>query len=341
MVANPQSYAGCGDLPPIVTPNDILYVQAKGAIVRDLAYNYYLANYVGADVSVISSHLFYNNTLIQWCWSEEPFKLAWAVRNDGVLLSFTFVKEQELLAWCHHDTQGGYSTIASLNEPSAIGNVDAVYLGVQRVINGQSVAYIERFVELNYPSDYISSWQVDAGIGYSGAAATTFSGAQHLAGAAVVGVADGVPISFTMPTSGTFVFGLGGTPGLTGIPNASVVTVGLSFLPQLQTLPLDLGEPTVQGKRKTIRDVDVRCRQTLGLSIGRTFQTLVPMQDLIFGNQNVPMNTPVTGLVTGDARTIVDPQWDVWTQYCIQQNNPYPASILAVMPTIDVGDDAT
>ena len=65
------------------------------------------------------------------------------------------------------------------------------------------------------------------------------------------------------------------------------------------------------------------------------------MQDLTLGAQNVQMNAPVTGLVTGDARTIVDPQWDVWTQYCVQQPQPYPASVLAVMPEIDVGDDAT
>jgi hypothetical protein len=341
LVANPQAYSGASDVAPIVTPNDILYVQAKNSSVRDLAYNFYLANYVGADVSIISSHLFYDFTIIQWTWAEEPFKVAWAVRSDGQLLSFTFVKDQELLAWAHHDTNGAYSTICSVNESTLIGNVDAVYVGVQRFINNQAVAYIERMVELIYPNDFQSSWQVDAGIGYTGNPATTFSGAQHLAGQAVTGVADGIVINFTMPISGTFIFGPGGTPGLTGIPSASIVTVGLAFLPQFQTLPLDLGEPTVQGKRKTIRGVNLRCRQTLGLQIGRSFSTLVPMQDLTLGSQNVQMNQQVTGLVTGDARTIVDPQWDVWTQYCVQQPSPYPATILAVMPEIDVGDDAT
>jgi len=42
-------------------------------------------------------------------------------------------------------------------------------------------------------------------------------------------------------------------------------------------------------------------------------------------------NQVITGLVTGDARTIVDPQWDVFGQYYIQQPNPYPASILGVI----------
>jgi hypothetical protein len=338
IVANPQVYSGAGDLPPVVTPTDILYVQAKGSIVRDLAYNFYLANYVGNDVSVLSSHLFYGFSLIQWAWAEEPYKVAWAVRNDGRLLSLTFLKEQELIAWAHHDTLGAYSTIASINESTAIGNVDAVYVGVQRVINGQTVAYIERFVELNYPNDYQSSWQVDAGIGYTGAAATTFSGAQHLAGSAVTGVADGAVINFTMPVSGTFVFGPGGTPGLTGIASASIVTVGLAFLPQLQPLPLDLGEPTIQSKRKKIASVTVRIKQALGLQIGRLAATAVNMKDMVIGNVGTMTNTTVTGLVTGDARTVIDPLWDVYGQYLIQQPLPYPATILAVIPEVVGGD---
>lgn len=340
IVANPQAYSGASDLPPITAPNDVLYVQSKNSIVRDLAFNFYLNNYVGADISTISSHLFYGYSLTQWAWAEEPFKVVWATRNDGQLLSLTFVKEQELVAWAHHDTQGAFTSIATINETTSLGNVDAIYVAVQRQINGQTVVYIERMVELTYPNDYKSSWQVDAGIGYNGAPATTFSGAQHLAGATVTGVADGAVINFTMPTTGTFVFGPGGTTGLTGIANASIVTVGLSFTPQIQTLALDLGEPTVQSKRKKVGAVTVRCRQALGLSAGRSFTTLVPMKDLIIGNVGTMSNTIVNGLVTSDARTIVDPQYDVFGQFCIQQSNPYPASVLGVVPEIEVGDTA-
>jgi Ubiquitin-activating enzyme E1 FCCH domain len=339
IVANAQAYSGASDLPPITTPNDLLYVQAKQSIVRDLAFNFYLNNYVGTDISILSSHLFYGFNLTQWCFAEEPFKLVWATRNDGQLLSLTFVKEQELVAWAHSDTQGAFVSVSSVNENTAIGNVDAVYVAVQRAINGQNVVYIERMVELVYQRDYISSWQVDAGISYSGAAATTFSGAQHLAGAVVTGLADGVVINFTMPVSGTFVFGGGGTAGLTGIPNASQVIVGLAFTPQITTLPLDLGEPTVQGKRKKISGLSMKVQNALGLSAGRNVSSAVPLADTIIGNVGTMSNTPVTGLVTGDVRLIVDPQWDVYGQYSIVQNNPYPASILGVIPEIEVGDD--
>jgi len=50
------------------------------------------------------------------------------------------------------------------------------------------------------------------------------------------------------------------------------------------------------------------------------------MKDLIINNVGSMTNQVVTGLVTGDTRVIVDPQWDVFGQYFIQQQAPYPAS---------------
>ena len=172
------------------------------------------------------------------------------------------------------------------------------------------------------------AWCVDAGIQYNGSPATTFSGAQQLAGAVVTGLADGVQIlPFTMPANGSF-----------SLPApASLVTIGLPFTAQLQTLPIDVGEPTVQGKEKKINAVVVRCVDTLGLSIGSSFSSLVPMKDLFIGNVGSMTNKVVTGLVTGDARTFVDPIWSTQGQFCIQQSFPYPATITGVIPQLTVG----
>lgn len=329
IVANAQAYNGSTYLPPIASSFDILYVQAKGSIVRDLAYNFYTNVYTGADISVLSSHLFYGYQILEWAYAEEPFKIIWAVRSDGTLLSLTFLKEQELIGWAHSDTTGLFKSVCSVTEQVSQGAVDAVYFVVQRTVNGNTVQYIERMAEQYYPNGISDAWCVDAGIGYNGSPATTFSGAQHLAGTEVTGLADGQVITpFTMPTDGNFTLGTA----------ASKVVVGLAYTPQLQTLPLDLGEPTVQGKRKTLRGIDLKVNQTLGLWLGRTFDTLVAMKDLVRGNIGSQSNTRITDLVSGDVRTIVDPQWDPTGQFCVEQPYPMPASILAVIPEIQVGD---
>jgi hypothetical protein len=130
-----------------------------------------------------------------------------------------------------------------------------------------------------------------------------------------------------MPVSGSF----------TLPAPASLVTIGLPFTAQLQTLPIDIGEPTIQSRDKKINAVTVRCVDTLGLSIGSSFSNLVSMQDLIVGNIGSMTNKLVTDLVTGDARTFVDPLWSTQGQFCIQQSLPLPATITGVIPQLTVG----
>ena len=327
--ANAQAYNGASDVPPIVANYDIIYVQAKGSIVRDLTFNFYTSIFTGTDISVLSSHLFYGYTITEWAFAEEPYKIIWAIRNDGVALTLTFLKEQEVIGWAHSDTTGLFKSVCSVVEQVSFGAVDAVYFVVERVINGNTVKYVERLAERIFPNGAASSWCVDAGLQYNGSPTASFTGGEQLAGATVTGLADGEVITpFVMPTNGNF----------TLPATASVVTVGLAFTPQLQTLPIDLGNPTVQSKMKKIPEVTLRVQETLGLSIGTTFSDLVPMKDLVVGNVGGQTNTLVTGLVTGDARTILDPKYYTTGQYCIQQSNPLPATILGVIPEITVGD---
>jgi len=331
IVANSHSYNGASILPPIVANFDILFVQSKGSIVRDLTYNLYSNIYTGTDISVLSSQLFYGYQMLEWAWAEEPFKVVWVVRNDGQLLSLTFVKEQELIGWSHTVTEGTFSSICTVTETVPVGSVDAVYVVVERIVNGSPIKYIERFAERAFPNGAEDAWCVDSALDYDGPPETDFMGAQHLAGLTVTGLADGAVIDeFVMPADGSFSL---------AIP-ASRVVVGLPFTCRLQTLALDIGEPTVQGKRKKISAVTVRVQDTLGLTIGQTFDSVVDMKDLQLGNVGSATNEVVTNLVTGDARTIIDPLWSEPGQYCFQQTLPYPVTILGVMPEITVGDTA-
>ena len=131
--AVPQAYNGCNSIiPPLVVNYDILYVQSKGSIIRDLAYNFFTSMYTGTDITVMSNHLFNNKTVVQWAYAEEPYKLIWLVMNDGSLISLTYLKEQEVQAYARHDTNGAYVGVCSVTEPP----VDAVYFITKRYIRG-------------------------------------------------------------------------------------------------------------------------------------------------------------------------------------------------------------
>jgi len=64
----------------IANPSDILYVQARAPSSRDLAYNFYLNNYVGTDISILSSTSS-NGSPSRMGLAEEPFKTVWVVRT--------------------------------------------------------------------------------------------------------------------------------------------------------------------------------------------------------------------------------------------------------------------
>lgn len=336
IVANAQSFVGANDVPPIVANYDVLYIQSKGSGVRDLAYNIYFNVFTGTDISILSSHLFFGYEILEWAWAEQPFYVVWAVRNDGVMLTLTFLKEQDFTGWSHQVTTNGlFKSVAAVTENTAdAGNVDAVYTVVQRVINGNTVKYIERIAERIFPNGAADAWCVDAALQYSGSPQTTFTGAQHLAGQTVTGLADGVVIApFVMPANGDFTIPIA----------ASKVTVGLGYTCKLQTLALDTGREVVQGKVKKIPNATVRLNQSLNLQIGPDFDHLQPMKDARIGNVSSMLtgqeSQVVTGLYTGDAREMIGSAYTVPGQYCIQQSDPYPVSVLGVFPSYVIGDD--
>lgn len=331
ITSNAQSFLGCNDMPPIVVNYDILYVQSKGSSVRDASYNFYANVFTGSDISVFSSHLFFGYKLLEWAWAEEPYKVVWAVRNDGTLLSLTFIKEQDFIGWAHHDTNGLFKSVCTIVEAASVGFQNFVYHAIQRTVNGGSVQYIEQFPERATTGLVKDYWTVDAGLQYSGAPATTFSGASQLSGLTCTGLADGVIIpAFVMPYNGTFTLGVA----------ASKVTVGEAFLPQIQTLYIDLGQPTIQSKDKKIPRVTLRVTETLGLKIGSDSSNLVDMKDLVRGQVGQNTNVVVTDLVTGDATTTIDSKWQEAGQIFLSQPYPYPASVLGVIQDVTVGDTA-
>lgn len=405
IVAFPQASSGANDLPPLKINNDILYAQNRGAVVRDLAFNFYTQSYLGTDRSLLASHLFFNYNLQEWTYAEEPWRIVPVVRNDGTLLVFTYVLDQEVFAWTHYDTDGFFCSVASVPE----GQTNAIYVIVQRPLATEFVYYVERFdariwgapqstwcldcalalpetfpaasiqfspgtvpgtvvvaatgavfgpgnvgnviwagtgngtitsyidsmhvvVTINQPFPAIpnnvsgtlipyaqGAWSMDAPV-------TTVSGLDHLDGLEVRAVCDGVPQPFTVVVGGTIT-----------IPPSTRVVVGLPFTCQLQTLRLDVGDPTIQGKRKNIPAVTVRLANTAPFyQIGPDFGHLVPAPQF---QSNLPY-TPPGQLFTGDQRINMLPSWNKEGQICIQQSDPVPITVLGVIPEVVVGDTA-
>ena len=487
LVATPQSFSGAADVPPIVVNYDVLYVQAKGSMVRDLNYDFYTNVYTGRDISVIASHLFFGHTIVEWGYCEEPFKVIWAVRDDGVLLSLTYLKDQDMYAWARHDTQGLFTSVATVTE----GIEDVAYFVVRRMINGKQVQFIERMVSRSWASDVTKVWAVDNGqrLPLTFPAANAFPNAGHtglfanpvptITGAVVItgghgysagticNVTDGTGQGVGAIATPTIVAGVitavamtgtltgyknpqvtffdpagtgvgaaaqitlqsildiwadaavfaGGNVGntvringgrgvvltaptnqhitvamltpmtsfwppaqgawsmtapvasviLSHLPNTQVtglvdgnlipatatdangtlalpaagtdITVGLGYQAQLLSLYLDTGaSPTNLSKRSTVPAVTVQLVNSRGLKVGYDFDNVVEMKDRDANGDSAPAAGVATPLFTGPKRILIPPKYQYPGQVAVQQDYPLPATILGLIPEIQVGD---
>lgn len=155
----PQAFTGCSPIvPPIKINYDVIYVNSKGSYYYDLPYQLYALS-EPIDLTDISSHLFINYTIREHAWCEQPYKLLWAVRDDGVMLSMTYYKTQQIAGWARHDTDGLFVSVCSVIELP----VDALYLATQRFPGGRTAYMIER-MDNRIWADVEQTWCVDCGL---------------------------------------------------------------------------------------------------------------------------------------------------------------------------------
>lgn len=139
--ASVQSQYGASSLRPIKAGDQLIFCQSLGSAIRDFAFDFAIDGYRGNDITVFSAHLFEGYQIVDWCYQKVPDSMIWCVRSDGALLSCTYMREQQIIAWARHDLQGAeVENICSIPENGHY----AVYLSVKRTINGQTVRYIER-----------------------------------------------------------------------------------------------------------------------------------------------------------------------------------------------------
>lgn len=170
--AGPQAFTGASSLPPLRVGIDLVYEAARGGTVRASKYNFYANIFTGFDVSSLSQHLLQGRTIVQWAYAEQPYYLIWAVRDDGIVITLTYLPEQDVYGWARHDTRGIFTSVDSIPE----NDEDAVYYVTQRplgngILGGQGY-FIERMhsrsmgenLAANIPPDPDQAWFLDCAV---------------------------------------------------------------------------------------------------------------------------------------------------------------------------------
>lgn len=321
-----QSYNGSAWVKPVIINSTALYLQEKGARIRDLGYEFSSDKYTGNDLSIMSEHLFENHQIIEMTYSDEPYGILWCVRDDGVLLGLTYLREHQVWGWHQHTTDGEFESVAVINEDGR----DALYAIVKRTINGQTKRYVER-LEKRESTLSEDAFYVDSGLSYNGSPATVFSGLDHLEGESVAILADGYVVENKTVSSGS----------ITLDRAASKVHIGLSYTPAIETLDIDTvsSTDTIKAQSVSVSKVIIEVEKTRGGFVGprqdadsglsTTFREIKPRFE--FDGYD-----PIT-LKTYKQEVIIDPQWSKGGGIRIEQRSPLPMAILSVIPRVDVG----
>jgi hypothetical protein len=161
-LAEPQVYGGVSTTPPIGINLDIIYVAKNDASVNALLYTEYTESFQLQDLSILASHLIGRGKRIRrMVHSPDPYKLVYMPREDGTMLMFTYVREQEVFGWTRRTTNGLYRDCIEIDE------ADGTYLYqiVDRYLQGTWQQFFER---VPFRDDTLAEnfWGVDCGLAY-------------------------------------------------------------------------------------------------------------------------------------------------------------------------------
>ena len=325
-----QTSHGSADIAPVRIGQVVLFVQKAKRKLRELAFRFETDGYVAADMTRLAQHIT-KGGLSEIAYQQEPESLVWGVRGDGTLLSMTFRRDEDVVAWSRHILGGAFSGGQAVVESAAAipgfddtdqialsGDRDELWLIVKRTINSQTKRYIE-ILERDYETgdDVDDVYYSDSLITYDGASTTSIS-VPHLEGQTVKVWADGFPVDDATVSSGS----------ITLSTAASTVQVGLGFTHTMKRLKVEGGNPagTAVTRTKRISDVSavllnahrLKIRVDDKLQKTKTFRTAG--SDALYTGETDPLS--------------LEADWSRDPRIIVSDDLPGPFTFLAAVPHI-------
>jgi hypothetical protein len=198
---------------------------------------------------------------------------------------------------------------------------------VKRTINGATRRFVEFINNFDFTiTDNTTFNFLDSALAYSGSAATTISGLDHLEGQTVSILADGATHPDKTVSSGS----------VTLDRSATNVKIGLAYKSILQTMRLDAGSQngTSQGKTKRIFEITIRLFESIGVEVG---ESLSNMERIPFRTSSDPMDEGIP-VFTGDKAVEFRGNYDTDGFIFVRQTQPLPLTVLSLYPELQTND---
>lgn len=312
-----QSRYGTSWVSPVVVGNAVVFVQDRGSALRDFAYDFSADGYVGSELSVLARHLLDGHSVVGMAYAKSPDSIVWAIRDDGVLLGMTYVRDQEVYGWHVHETDGAFESVCAIPE----GTEDAVYVVVRRTVGGRDVRHVERMASRLDAEVFLDDAIVFTSA--QGGGKTTLDGFDHLEGRTLSAVLDGEVVAGLLVTDGKIV-----------LPHAVECrgVAGLPYVSRARLLPVSAQDSDVRTRVKRVTKVFVELRATRGGWAGSGVGDMTEMRQ-----RKVSDSFAAPAEVEGIAEIRVGSSWERDAEAVIEQRDPLPMTVLAVSREVQVG----
>jgi hypothetical protein len=325
-----QSPHGAGNVKPVQVGRETLFAQRALRKIRAMGYRADEDGYRSPDITTLAEHIT-ETGICCMALQQEPDPVLWVVLNNGRMVSVTFDRELDMIAWNQHETDGAFESVCVVPN----GDHEQVWMTVRRVVNGAVVRYDERMrhdwypiygtaapdVNAFPPQPQPFSWgfTLDCAKTFDDAVGrTVFTGLAHLNGKTVRCIADGVDMPPLVVAGGQIT-----------LPRpAKRVLIGLMFTPVIELLTPDTpGGSTLHADAMSTNKIVVRVYNTVGCTVDGDL--------LIPGRFTGPDELDFAPeLFTGD-KQLSNLGWTKGkAEIVISQEHPFPMHILALMRTI-------
>lgn len=319
----PQTSKGSRAIQPAKVADSILFVQRGGTKVHELVYDFNSDSFIVPDVTILSEHIT-KSGISRIAWEDERCIL-WCIRKDGVLLGFTYDRQQKVIGWNRHVLGGGKAeSCAVVDTPDAAG--EDLYVSVSITVNGVAKRYIT-YLDQGFKigeSSMQDSFFVDLGKTVESASAiTVVPTLEHLEGKTVAVLVDGATHPDRVVSGGQIVLD---SPG-------KIIQVGLKYTAILETNNIEAVamSGTAQGANKALKSVTLRVIDSSGGFIG---PTLTELQEL-YARDVLDRMDAAPGLTSGDLEPAFHSQFETAGRAVIVHNSPLPFNLLALIQTVD------
>lgn len=312
------SEVGASWVDPVIVDGAVLYPRAGNDGLQRLGYSNERGGYHGGDISTLAQHLLRGHHIRALDYARVPHGLTWVARDDGLLLSVTYIPEMDVAAWAQHDVGGAVESLCVVPE----GGQDTLYLAVRRHLNDVDVLHVERI--RHGGADDSEARYLDCHTVHGPSTGTTsYVVGQSVGPFTAQALQDGIP---------TPLLEVGQNQPVTIVrpPDVTVqeTVVGFPFEVAIDLLDLHVGG----ARQKRVVSVAFEVRASRGLWVGEDEEHLVEWRQRNVGdayNQTAPF--------TGLAEVRIGSGWNRSGRAVLRHREPLHLEVLGITREVDGG----